>query len=76
MDLFSLRIVDLNIDTSRTRKLVSDALLMAMWCRKLGKGLIRHSDHGSLYCSGNSRNCYLSIASLAVILRLMERHQC
>jgi len=51
MDLFSRRIVGWSMDTSMTRKLVSDALLMAIWRRKPGKGLIHHSDRGSQYCS-------------------------
>ena len=51
MDLFSRRIVGWSMDTSMTSKLVSDALLMAIWRRKPGKGLIHHSDRGSQYCS-------------------------
>lgn len=51
MDLFSRRIVGWSMDTSMTRKLVSDALLMAIWRRKPDKGLIHHSDRGSQYCS-------------------------
>jgi len=51
MDLYSRRIVGWSMDTSMTRKLVMDALLMAVWRRKPGKGLIHHSDRGSQYCS-------------------------
>ena len=51
MDLFSRRIVGWSMDTSMSRKLVMDALLMAIWRRKAGKGLIHHSDRGSQYCS-------------------------
>jgi len=56
MDLFSRRIVGWSMDTSMTRKLVSDALLMAIWRRKPGKGLIHHSDRGSQYCSEDFQN--------------------
>jgi len=51
MDLYSRRIVGWSMDTSMTRKLVMDALLMAIWRRKPGPGLIHRSDRGSQYCS-------------------------
>jgi len=51
MDLFSRRIVGWSMDTSMPRQLVMGVLLMAIWRRKLGKGLIHHSDRGSQYCS-------------------------
>lgn len=56
MDLYSRRIVGWSMDTSMTRKLVMDALLMAVWRRKPGKGLILHSDRGSQYCSIEYQN--------------------
>ncbi|MDQ6983866.1 MAG: DDE-type integrase/transposase/recombinase, partial [Ghiorsea sp.] len=40
MDLYSRRIVGWSMDTSMTRKLVMDALLMAVWRRKPAKGLV------------------------------------
>lgn len=51
MDLYSRRIIGWSMDTSMTRQLVIDALLMAVWRRKPDKGLIHHSDRGSQYCS-------------------------
>ena len=51
MDLYSRRIIGWSMDTSMTRQLVMDALLMAVWRRKPDKGLIHHSDRGSQYCS-------------------------
>jgi transposase InsO family protein len=36
-------------------QLVNDALLMALWMRKPGKGLIRHTDRGSQYASDSHR---------------------
>ena len=36
-------------------KLVNDALLMAIWKRKPGKGLIWHTDRGSQYASESHR---------------------
>jgi len=51
MDLYSRRIIGWSMDTSMTRQLVMNALLMAVWRRKPGKGCIHHSDRGSQYCS-------------------------
>ena len=48
MDLYSRRIVGWSINTSMTRQLVMDALLMAIWRGKPGKGL---NHRGSQYCS-------------------------
>ena len=36
-------------------KWVNDALLMAIWQRKPGKGLIWHTDRGSQYASDSHR---------------------
>ena len=36
-----------------TSKLVIDALQMAIWRRKMPRGVIIHSDRGSQYCSHN-----------------------
>lgn len=55
MDLYSRKIVGWSMDTSMTSALVNDALLMAIWARKPGKGLIWHSDRGSQYCSKSHR---------------------
>jgi len=51
MDLYSRRIIGWSMDSSMTRQLVMDALLMAIWRRKPARGLIHHSDRGSQYCS-------------------------
>jgi len=39
-----------------TKKIVTDALLKAIWYRKPSKGLIVHSDQGSQYASKEFRN--------------------
>ena len=44
------------MNTSMTAALVNDAMLMAIWRRKPGKGLIWHTDRGSQYCSKSHRN--------------------
>ena len=55
MDLYSRKIVGCSMDTSITASLVNDALTMAIWSRKPGKGLIWHSDCGSQYCTKSHR---------------------
>jgi len=55
MDLYSRKIVGWSMDTSMTATLVNDALTMALWARKPGKGLIWHTDRGSQYCSKSHR---------------------
>jgi len=51
MDLFSRQIVGWSLQNRMTKKLVSDALLMAICRRQPSPGLIFHSDRGSQYCS-------------------------
>jgi len=51
LDLFSRRVVGWSLQKRMTKKLVMDALLMAIWRRRPAPGLIFHSDRGSQYCS-------------------------
>lgn len=51
MDLYSRMVVGWAISERMTSQLVSDALMMALWRRKMPKGVIVHSDRGSQYCS-------------------------
>lgn len=51
MDLYSRKIVGWGMSERMTKKLVIDALQMAIWGRKPPRGLIIHSDRGSQYCS-------------------------
>ncbi|MFH1311804.1 MAG: IS3 family transposase [Candidatus Eisenbacteria bacterium] len=51
MDLFSRKIVGWSIQSTLARSLVLDAILMAVWRRKPGRGLLIHSDQGSQYGS-------------------------
>ena len=51
MDLYSRQIVGWSMSSRITKRLVIDALHMAVWHRKPGWGLIFHSDRGSQYCS-------------------------
>jgi transposase InsO family protein len=51
IDLYSRRVVGWSMSKCISRKLVIDALTMAIWRRKPSSGLVFHSDRGSQYCS-------------------------
>lgn len=51
LDLYSRLVVGWSMAERMTTDLVSDALTMALWRRKMPKGVIVHSDRGSQYCS-------------------------
>lgn len=51
LDLFSRRVVGWSLSDRIKKKLVIDALRMAIWRRRPKAGLIFHTDRGSQYCS-------------------------
>ena len=51
IDLYSRRVVGWSLKKRMTTDLALEALRMAWWSRKPGKGLIHHSDRGSQYAS-------------------------
>jgi putative transposase len=51
IDLFSRRVVGGSMSASMTAKLVTDALVMAIWRRGKPDALLHHSDRGSQYTS-------------------------
>ncbi len=51
MDLYSRRIVGWSMSDTMQAKMVSDALLMALWRRGKPSSLMHHSDQGSQYTS-------------------------
>ena len=51
IDLFSRKVVGWSLNKRMTKKLVINALQMAIWRRRPLPGLIFHSDRGSQYCS-------------------------
>lgn len=53
LDLFSRQIVGWSLNRRMTRKLIMDALRMAIWRRRPEPGLVFHSDRGSQYCSND-----------------------
>ena len=55
IDLYSRQVVGCSMAEHMRAKLVNDALLMAVWKRKPGKGLIWHTDRGSQYASDSHR---------------------
>lgn len=56
IDLFSRQIVGWSMSERIGKKLVADALKMAVWMRRPKAGLIFHSDRGSQYCSEEFQN--------------------
>ncbi|WP_152976321.1 IS3 family transposase [Methyloglobulus morosus] len=62
LELYSRRVIGWAISERMTAALVCDALIMALWNRKMPKGVIVHSDRGSQYCS-------------AVYQKLFRKHQ-
>jgi len=56
MDLYSRKIVGWAMSHSLETPLVKEALTMAYWQRKPGRGLIHHSDRGSQYASYDYQN--------------------
>lgn len=55
IDLYSRKIVGWSMSSRMKASLVCDALLMAIWQRNPGKGLIVHSDQGVQYASEKYR---------------------
>jgi len=55
IDLFSRRVVGWSMQDHMKTSLVNDALLMALWERKPGRGLIWHTDRGSQYAADSHR---------------------
>lgn len=56
IDLFSRQVVGWSMNKRMEASLVNDALMMAIWKRKPGKGLVSHSDRGSQYASKSHRD--------------------
>lgn len=59
IDLFSRRVVGWAMEENMKASLVNKALLMALWKRKPGKGLIWHTDRGSQYASESHQQLLL-----------------
>lgn len=53
LDLFSHQVVGWSLSNRMTKKLIMNALRMAIWRRRPAPGLIFHTDRGSQYCSND-----------------------
>ena len=51
IDLYSRAVIGWSMQSTMTRQLVCDALMMALWRRGFPRGVLFHSDRGSQYCS-------------------------
>lgn len=69
LDLFSRRVVGWSMQPTLERRLVIDALEMALQNRKPAAGLLHHSDRGSQYASGD----YQQLLSEAAMRCSMSR---
>ncbi len=56
-----------------TVDLVNDVLLLAIWTRKPGRGLIWHTDRGSQYAAGSHREL---LSEHGIIQRLSRKGNC
>jgi putative transposase len=53
IDLYSRAVIGWSIQSTMSRELVCDALMMALWRRGFPRNVLFHSDRGSQYCSGD-----------------------
>jgi len=51
IDLYSRAVIGWSIQSTMTRELVCNALMMALWRREFPRDVLCHSDRGSQYCS-------------------------
>jgi len=56
IDLYSRAVIGWSIQSTMSRKLVCDALMMALWRRGFPHKVLFHSDRGSQYCSHDYQN--------------------
>ncbi len=73
LDLYSRGIVGWSMDSSASRRIVLDALEMAVGARKPAKGLIHHSDRGSQYASGDYRK---ALAEHGMLCSMSRKGDC
>jgi len=60
IDLFSRQVVGWSMDKGMETSLVNDALMMALWKRKPGEGLLWHTDRGVQYAAKSHRELLLT----------------
>ena len=69
IDLYSRKVVGWSMSNRMKAELVNNALLMALWQRKPGAGLLWHTDRGSQYASDS----HLKIIKQHRIIQSMSR---
>lgn len=73
LDLYSRMVIGWSMDKHMTKKLTIDALAMAYWKRKPGKGVIHHSDRGSQYASHDYQDM---LKSFCIICSMSKKGDC
>ena len=73
MDLYSRRIVGWSMSESMQAKMVSDALLMAIWRRGKPSSLVHHSDQGSQHTSEEFQQL---LTAQGITCSMSRRGQC
>lgn len=73
MDLYSRMVVGWALSDRMTTPLVTDALQMALWRRKMPRGVIVHSDRGSQCCSHDYQKL---LAENGLICSMSKRGDC
>jgi transposase InsO family protein len=56
IDLYSRKVIGWSLQSTMTKQLVCDALMMALWRRGFPRDVLFHSDRGSQYCSHDYQN--------------------
>jgi putative transposase len=73
MDLYSRKVIGWSLSERMTAKITNDALMMALWSRRMPKGVIVHSDRGSQYCS---RTYQAILKKYELICSMSKRGDC
>jgi len=69
IDLYSRGVIGWSIQSTMSRQLVCDALMMALWRRGFPKGVLFHSDRGSQYCSNDYQKMLKSFGFICSMSR-------
>lgn len=73
IDLYSRAVIGWSIQSTMTRELVCDALMMALWRRGFPRGVLCHSDRGSQYCSEDYQDL---LKSYGLICSMSRKGNC
>lgn len=73
IDLYSRAVIGWSMQSSLSRQLVCDALMMALYRRGFPKGVLFHSDRGSQYCSNE---CQKILKHYGLICSMSRKGNC